>query len=224
MTSVHKHIVFIDDVGVTLATYGNALVIRSRTMPLTALPKHTHTIIVDGFGGSITTAAINAAASKYVEILIAARSHGTFALFAPQPHINASRAALKVRERQFRAAFDPRKTVEVATAIVGRKIKAERHARLDERAFLTGLQAAKTVDDVRHAEAKTAQIWWRQWTESRMRFAGAGVPTEWRSWPGRYRGAQRGYWASWVPNSRREVLSIRCRQCSTMRLVFWRHG
>lgn len=107
MTSVHKHVVCVDDAGVTLATYGLALVIRSRTMPLRALPKNTHTIILDGFGGAITTAAINAAASKYVEILIAARSHGTMALFAPHPHVNASRAALKLRERQFRAAFDP---------------------------------------------------------------------------------------------------------------------
>jgi CRISPR/Cas system-associated endonuclease Cas1 len=92
----------------------------------------THTIIMDGFGGSITTAAISVAASRYVEVLIASRSHGTMSLFAPHPHINASRAFLKLRERQFRAAFDPRKTVEIAKAIVSKKIKAEHHSRLDE--------------------------------------------------------------------------------------------
>jgi hypothetical protein len=50
MTAVHRHVVVVDDAGVTLATYGLALVIRSRAMPLTALPKNTHTIIMDGFG------------------------------------------------------------------------------------------------------------------------------------------------------------------------------
>jgi hypothetical protein len=62
-------------------------------------------------------------------------------------------------------------------------VKAEGHGRSIEREFLTGLQKAKTTDDVRHLEAKAAQIWWAQWAGVRMSFKGAGVPTEWRSWP-----------------------------------------
>ena len=49
-----------------------------------------------------------------------------------------------------------------------------------EREFLTGLQKAKTTDDVRHLEAKAAQLWWGQWEGFRMSFKGAGVPAEWR--------------------------------------------
>jgi CRISP-associated protein Cas1 len=193
VTAVHKHIVVIDGDGVTLATYGPTLVIRSRTMPLTSLPKNTHTIIMDGFGGSITTAAINALASKYVEVLVAARSHGTMALFAPHPHVNSNRAALRLRERQFRAAFDQKKTVEIAQAIVCKKIKAEKHERVVEQEILTALQRTKTTDDVRHVEAGSAQLWWSQWTGTKIRFAGAAVPAEWRSFQTRYIGRRQGW-------------------------------
>jgi CRISPR/Cas system-associated endonuclease Cas1 len=127
MTRVHRHILLIDDAGVTLATYGKALVFRGRGIELTAVPKTAHIIIMDGFGGSITTAAVNEAASRHIEVLVAARDQGTMALFAPSPQANASRAALKVREQQFRAVFDPRRTTRIARAIVSEKIKAEGH-------------------------------------------------------------------------------------------------
>ncbi len=58
MTRVHRHILLIDDAGVTLATYGKALVFRARGIELTAVPKTARIIIMDGFGGSITTAPI----------------------------------------------------------------------------------------------------------------------------------------------------------------------
>jgi hypothetical protein len=48
------------------------------------------------------------------------------------------------------------------------------------------------TDDVRHVEAKAAQIWWHQWGDFKMRFAGPGVPADWRLWPGRYIGRRQG--------------------------------
>ena len=90
-------------------------------------------------------------------------------LFAPEPAINANRAALKVRERQFRAAFDPRKTVEMAQAIVTAKVKTEGHQRDTSRAFVAELNRTKTTDVVRHVEAQAAQLWWKQWAEFGMR-------------------------------------------------------
>jgi hypothetical protein len=47
-------------------------------------------------------------------------------------------------------------------------------------AFLTELQKAKTTDDVRHIEAKAAQVWWQQWVGFKLSFKGAGMPAEWR--------------------------------------------
>jgi hypothetical protein len=48
-----------------------------------------------------------------------------------------------------------------------------------ERAFLAQLKRAKTTDDIRYVEAKAARVWWRQWNEFGMRFAGPSVPAEW---------------------------------------------
>jgi CRISPR/Cas system-associated endonuclease Cas1 len=106
-------------------------------------------------------------------------------LFAPEGRGDARRTALKVRERQFRAAFDPGKSLGIARAIVAAKIKAENHEPPIKQNFLVGLQKAKTTNDVRHVEAQTAQVWWQQWAGFEIRFTGAGVPAEWGSWPGR---------------------------------------
>jgi CRISPR/Cas system-associated endonuclease Cas1 len=96
--------------------------------------------------------------AKHIELLISDDAATFVSPFVPRSSTNASRAALKARERQFRAAFDPRKTVEIARAIVGRKIKAEKHERLVEQEFFGALQQTKTTDDVRHVEAAAAQV------------------------------------------------------------------
>ena len=67
-----------------------------------------------GYGGSITLAAISVAALKHVEVL-AWGSKSETALFAPM--IDASRAALTLRLRQFEAVISPRKTVTIARRI-----------------------------------------------------------------------------------------------------------
>ena len=82
--------------------------------------------------------------------------------------------------------------MEIARAIVGKKIKAEQHRREMGLALLADLTKAKTTDDVRHVEAKAAQVWWRQWADFRMQFKGGSVPAEWLSWPGRYIGRRQG--------------------------------
>lgn len=185
MALVHKHLLLIDGAGITLGVYGRSLVFRGRGVELTAVPKATRIIIMDGFGGSVTTAAINEAASRNIEVLVAARDQGTMALFAPTPQSISNRAALKLRAQQFRAVFDTRKTVEIARAVVARKIKAEGHEWEPEREFLVDLRKSKTTDDVRHVEAQAAQLWWSQWEGFRVSFKGGGVPAEWRSWSGR---------------------------------------
>src|ERR1700732_2343705 len=108
--SVHKTLLVIDGDGVTLATYNSALVFRSREIKLTAVPARTRTVLMTGYGGSITLPAINAAALKHVEILLWGPRSET-ALFAPM--IDASRAALSLRLRQFEAVINSRKTTMI---------------------------------------------------------------------------------------------------------------
>lgn len=111
-------------------------------------------------------------------------------LFAPM--IDASRAALSLRLRQFEAVLDPRKTVMIARKIVEVKLKAENRNPKDRTAFEVMLKKTQSTDDVRHVEAKAAATWWRQWDDFKMQFAGPGEPAEWRSWPGRYIGRRQG--------------------------------
>ena len=136
---VHKNIVFIEDDGVTLATYGLALVIRSRNIKLTELPASARVIILSGYGASITTSAMHVAVSKHIEVFIASPRYGIMAMFVPSPIVAASRAALAIRRRQFEAVLDPVKTVNIAAAIVGEKIKMEKHSKTVERNFLARL-------------------------------------------------------------------------------------
>jgi hypothetical protein len=59
----------IDADGVTLAAYNGALVFRSREIKLTAVGQNIRTILMVGYGGSITLSAISVAALKACGIL-----------------------------------------------------------------------------------------------------------------------------------------------------------
>jgi CRISPR/Cas system-associated endonuclease Cas1 len=146
-------------------------------------------ILVEGrAGASVTTAAVFWMIREKVELLMTApdditQDPNVIAMFAPVPGAGASRAALKFREAQFRAALDPAATARFAKAIVAKKIAAEGHPVTINRLFMTNLRQARTTDDIRHIEAKSAQLWWKQWEGFEMHFAGAAAPAEWRSWP-----------------------------------------
>jgi hypothetical protein len=76
--------------------------------------------MMTGYGGSITLPAMSVAALKHVEVLAWGPRSET-ALFAPM--IDASRAALTLRLRQFEGVIDPRKTMMIARRIVAAKIE-----------------------------------------------------------------------------------------------------
>jgi CRISPR/Cas system-associated endonuclease Cas1 len=189
VTLVHKHLLVLDGDGVTLAVYNGMLVFRSREIKLTMVPARTRTVLMAGYGGSITLHAMTVAAVKHVEILLwGPRSEAV--MFAPM--VDASRAALSLRLHQFEAIISPRKTLMAAKAIVAAKLKAEGHGPANRKLFTTMLEKAQSTDDVRHVEAQAAQVWWSQWSMFEMRFAGPSVPAEWRVWPGRYIGRRQG--------------------------------
>jgi CRISPR/Cas system-associated endonuclease Cas1 len=71
----------------------------------------------------VTSAAIRHCSAKHIELLISDDAATIVSLFAPTSAVNSSRVALKVRELQFRAAFDPRKTIAIARAIVAAKVR-----------------------------------------------------------------------------------------------------
>lgn len=91
-----------------------------------------------------------------------------------------------MRLSQSESIIDPRKTAMVARKIVEAKIRAEEHTPADRKMFAAMLAGARSTDDIRHVEAKAAQVWWRQWERFGLSFKGVAVVAEWRSWPGRY--------------------------------------
>jgi len=78
--------------------------------------------------------------------------------------------------------------VAIARAIVAKKIEAENHSKLIKLDFLKALGKARTTDDIRYVEAKTAQVWWRRWTGFKMLFTGPAVAGQWFSFQSRYIG------------------------------------
>jgi CRISPR associated protein Cas1 len=217
MPSFHKPILYLDDDGITLATYAGSLVFRSPRIELTAVPENAHTIVLSGYGGSITLNAIDVAAANRVEIILVRREQAT-ALFAPI--LDSSRGSLALRAKQFAAVLDPTKTVAIARKIVSAKVKAEGN----ESGFLTALRTTKTTDDIRHVEAKAAQVFWRHWVDFKMRFAGNRTPAEWQSWSGRYIGRRQGRLgeleAQFTPRHAVHPMQARCGRCSDL----WKGG
>jgi|ERR1700730_597513 len=135
------------------------------------------TIVLAGRGNSITTNAVAWLLAEHVELLISENAGQFIGMFAPVA--DSSRAALKLRKRQFEA-LDSAKTTIIAQEIMARKIKTEGHSRSIRMAFLAALRKACSTDDIRHIEAQSAQLWWNQWKGFEMRFIGAGVPAGWR--------------------------------------------
>jgi CRISPR/Cas system-associated endonuclease Cas1 len=110
----------------------------------------------------VTGAAIRHCSAKHIELFISDDAATFVSLFAPASAVNSSRTALRIRERQFRMAFNPRKSAAIARSSVAAKVKAERHRYETERALVAELKRARTTDDVRHIEAKAAQVWWQR--------------------------------------------------------------
>lgn len=185
-------ILFIETPGLWLAVRAGELALRQRDGRYVELDKRIKVIVAAARGFCVTSAAIRFCAAKHIELFVSDDASAFISLFAPEARGDARRAALKVRERQFQAVFDTRKSVAIARAIVTAKVKAEGHSREVERAFSISLLKTRTPDDVRHIEAKATQEFWRQWDGFQMRFVEPVVPYAWRTWPGRYIGRRQG--------------------------------
>jgi CRISPR-associated endonuclease Cas1 len=172
---------FIEDAGLWLSVRGGMLAIRQRDGHYIDVSHKIKTIVAAGHGFAVTSAAVRYCGARHIELLISDDVAAFVSLFAPEARGDSRRAALKVRERQFRAALDKRKTVEIARAIVAKKIGARP-------TLVLGLSKARTNDQVRLFEARADRIWWTRWEGFRMSFAGAAVPADW----GRYIGRRQG--------------------------------
>jgi len=169
---------------------GGRLYVRCRKEYAEIEPE-VRVIVASGFGFVITGEAIGVCVRRHIEIIITSVTQSFAAIYAPYAPCLANRACLAVRAHQFAAITDRDKKLRVAKDIVRRKIIVERHD--DPSAFLAGLAACKTVAEVRHIEARSAQEWWYQWRNVKTNFVkGFRPPEQWRTFQTRYIGRAQG--------------------------------
>jgi CRISPR/Cas system-associated endonuclease Cas1 len=85
------------------------------------------------------------------------------------------------------------KKLQIAKDMVRRKIIAEYGTRSESEGFLADVVACKTVAEVRHTEARSAQGWWRQWKDFKTNIVrGFKPPEQWGSFQTRYIGRAQG--------------------------------
>jgi CRISPR/Cas system-associated endonuclease Cas1 len=185
-------LLFVDWPGSAVVARGDRLYVRAHG-EFAEIDDEVRAIIVSGWGIVVTSDAIEACARKHIEIIIASPTQKFVAIYAAYAQCDASRAGLAVRLKQFAALADKGKTVKIARDIVRRKIMVEGHERDAREDFLKRLAVCKTAINVRHVEAKSAQVWWSAWRNFELGFEkGFEPPKQWRVFSTRYIGRAMG--------------------------------
>jgi CRISPR/Cas system-associated endonuclease Cas1 len=185
-------ILFVEDVGVTIVSRGGRLYARHRDEYQEIEPT-IRVIIASGFGFVITADAIGVCAGRHIEVIITGYDQNFVAIYAPFAICMSNRASLAIRVRQFAGVVDMHKGLCVAKDIVRRKIIAEGHERAAQGIFLADLAKCRSVDRIRHVEARSAQEFWRRWKNFEIKFVkGFKPPERWRTFETRYIGRRQG--------------------------------
>lgn len=149
-------------------------------------------IIASGFGFVITSDAIGVCVRRHIEIIITDYAQSFTAIYAPYAPCLPNRACLAMRMRQFAAVVDRSKKLRIVKDMVRRKIIVEHNAGIRV-SFLNDLSTCKTVETVRHVEARSAQEWWRKWKDFEVNFIrGLKPPEQWRTFETKYIGRVQG--------------------------------
>jgi CRISPR/Cas system-associated endonuclease Cas1 len=195
------HILFIGLAGATVVSRGGRLYVRNRG-EYTEVDPAIRVIVGSSFGFVITSDAIGVCVRRHIEIIVTDYAQDFVAIYAPYAPCLTSRASLTMRVRQFAAVADRGKKLRIAKDVVRRKIMTE-HSYQTRSPFLDDLAVCKSIADVRHIEAKSAQEWWRQWRDFEVNFVkGFTPPRQWRFKRGTL-GARKVRLVNWRDNLRR---------------------
>jgi len=185
------HILFIGLAGATVVSRGGRLYVRNRG-EYTEVDPAIRVIVGSSFGFVITSDAIGVCVRRHIEIIVTDYAQDFVAIYAPYAPCLTSRASLTMRVRQFAAVADRGKKLRIAKDVVRRKIMTK-HSYQTRSPFLDDLAVCKSIADVRHIEAKSAQEWWRQWRDFEVNFVkGFTPPRQWRTFQTRYIGRAQG--------------------------------
>jgi CRISPR-associated endonuclease Cas1 len=107
------------------------------------------------------------------------RSGECVAAFADPLEAGSRRAALAIRQKQFKAASDARKRLNIARKIVATKLRTLGLHPIDAGAFRLEIAGCKTILDLMAAEARAGGAYFLRWRGREMQFEG-DVPEHWR--------------------------------------------
>jgi CRISPR-associated endonuclease Cas1 len=107
------------------------------------------------------------------------RNGEAFAVLTSASEIDGRRRALALRQKQFAAALDLRKRLEIARKIVRTKLATLGLHPADARAFRAELASADKLDDVLTCEARAGAAFFMRFRGLEMRFRDQ-VPDHWR--------------------------------------------
>jgi hypothetical protein len=98
-------LLFIEDPGLWLSVRAGKLALRQRDGRYIHLDGRVRVIVAAARGFCVTCAAIRFCSARHIELFVSDDVAAFISLLAPEARGDARHAALKVRERQFRAAF-----------------------------------------------------------------------------------------------------------------------
>jgi CRISPR-associated protein Cas1 len=101
------------------------------------------------------------------------------AIIAEAVGMDNRRQALTIRQRQFKAASDPRKKLDIARKIVAAKLRTLALHPADARTFREEIERARTILDLMAAEARAGLCYFMRWHGVETRFRDS-TPDHWR--------------------------------------------
>ena len=179
---VTKNLLLLAENGAALQVRRGSLCVRGADRTETLYPARVHglrVIIMAGRGGSLTDEAIRWAAREGVALYLMCRSGEAFSVVGETMETDHRRLALAIRQRQFRAASDPRRRLEIARKIVAAKLRMLELHPADAVAFRAEIADARSVLDLMAAEARAGGAYFLRFRGIKMRFRD-DVPEHWR--------------------------------------------
>jgi CRISPR-associated endonuclease Cas1 len=107
------------------------------------------------------------------------RSRECVAIIADAPQCDGRRRAIGLRQKQFAAALDPHKRLEIARRISVAKLRTLNLSPSDPRAFRAELDRVTTLETILTAEARAGGAYWMRWRGFEIDFRDE-VPEHWR--------------------------------------------
>jgi CRISPR-associated endonuclease Cas1 len=178
-------LLFISEPRTALQIRKGALCVRYQDGVERIFPRGRHrvrSIILASPGANVTIEAMRFAIDEGITILVMHRAGEALAILTDAPAVDATAQALELRRAQFAAA--PKQRLEVARAILAKKIEACGLLESETQNALQRVTRARDHNELLIAEAQTARVYWKRYVGFRPRLTDR-CPAAWSVFRGR---------------------------------------